>query len=352
MTAAQATPTVEPATGPPARSDRRLRAACASRSSATSSPTSSSTAEIARVSREAPVLILDYDSTEIVPGGAGNAANNVAALGGARGGVGVVGRDEPGDRLLEALRRARRTCAAWCGRAGYRTPVKTRILAGGIHSAKQQVVRIDRGTRPSLSTRTGARVEVAARRGVRARRRGARLRLRHAAWSRRPLVRARQRRGSRRAEARAAGARRLALRAARVSRHDRLHAERVRGRAAARRAHRRRTRACSSGPAATLLERTRMPRRARSRAAAAAWRSSSRTGRPMHIPIFGSDQIADVTGAGDTVIATMTLALAAGRVVRRGRAPGQLRRRARGDEARHGDRVSADELRRAVRVRS
>ncbi len=32
----------------------------------------------------------------------------------------------------------------------------------------------------------------------------------------------------------------------------------------------------------------------------------------VHIPIFGSDQIADVTGAGDTVIATMTLALAAG----------------------------------------
>ena len=38
--------------------------------------------EIARVSREAPVLILNYDSTEIVPGGAGNAAANVAALGG------------------------------------------------------------------------------------------------------------------------------------------------------------------------------------------------------------------------------------------------------------------------------
>ena len=41
---------------------------------------------VARVSREAPVLILEYDSTEIVPGGAGNAANNVAALGG-RGGT-------------------------------------------------------------------------------------------------------------------------------------------------------------------------------------------------------------------------------------------------------------------------
>src|SRR3954451_21288435 len=61
--------------------------------------------EIARVSREAPVLILNYDSTEIVPGGAGNAANNVAALGGAATAIGVAGRDETGRRLLQSLRR-------------------------------------------------------------------------------------------------------------------------------------------------------------------------------------------------------------------------------------------------------
>ena len=70
-------------------------------------------------------------------------------------------------------------------------------------------------------------------------------------------------------------------------------------------------------------------------------------GKPTaHIPIFGSDEIADVTGAGDTVIATMTLALAAGAIVRRGRAAGQLRRRPGRDEARHGDRVG----RRAARA--
>jgi hypothetical protein len=46
---------------------------------------------ISRVSREAPVLILDYDSTDIVPGGAGNAANNIAALGGAPDVHGVLG---------------------------------------------------------------------------------------------------------------------------------------------------------------------------------------------------------------------------------------------------------------------
>ncbi len=99
---------------------------------------------VARVSREAPVLILEYDSTEIVPGGAGNAANNVAALG--------------GRAALVARRRSRRAWPASAGVAAPRrrrsavsirrrrrsTPVKTRILAGGIHSAKQQVVRIDR----------------------------------------------------------------------------------------------------------------------------------------------------------------------------------------------------------------
>ena len=102
---------------------------------------------IARVSREAPVLILEYDSTDIRPGGAGNAAHNVAALGGAVTLVALAGRDEPGRRVLAAFPRGvdtRRVVRP----AGYRTPVKTRILAGGIHSAKQQVVRIDRRSDP------------------------------------------------------------------------------------------------------------------------------------------------------------------------------------------------------------
>ena len=62
--------------------------------------------QLSRVSREAPVLILDYDSTDIVPGGAGNAASNVAALGGAPAAVGVAGRDETGRRLLDVMRRS------------------------------------------------------------------------------------------------------------------------------------------------------------------------------------------------------------------------------------------------------
>ena len=103
--------------------------------------------EIERVSREAPVLIVRYDATEVVPGGGGNAANNAAALGAHVDVVGVVGRDEAGRRLLASLGRG---ASARHVRVDTRhiTPVKTRILAGVVHSAKQQVVRIDRAGTP------------------------------------------------------------------------------------------------------------------------------------------------------------------------------------------------------------
>ena len=95
------------------------------------------------MSREAPVLILKYKATEMVAGGAGNAANNVAALGGRARLAGIIGADPEGRRLLSSFHRGvDRTSIVRARR--YRTPVKTRILAGGVHSAKQQVVRIDR----------------------------------------------------------------------------------------------------------------------------------------------------------------------------------------------------------------
>ena len=101
--------------------------------------------EVSRVSREAPVLILKYDTTEIVAGGAGNAANNVAALGGRAILAGLSGTDPQGRRLLASFDRGVNRQLVVSARR-YLTPVKTRILAGGIHSAKQQVVRIDRET--------------------------------------------------------------------------------------------------------------------------------------------------------------------------------------------------------------
>jgi D-glycero-beta-D-manno-heptose-7-phosphate kinase len=99
--------------------------------------------EVARVSREAPVLILKYDATQMVAGGAGNAANNVAALGGKARLAGLIGGDDEGRRLLASLYRGVDRAHVIRSR-GYRTPVKTRILAGGVHTSKQQVVRIDR----------------------------------------------------------------------------------------------------------------------------------------------------------------------------------------------------------------
>src|SRR3954466_3646252 len=87
---------------------------------------------VARVSREAPVLILQYDSTEILPGGAGNAASNVSALGARAQVVGVVGRDNAGKRLMTGFTRI--DVKGIVRPAGYETPVKTRILAGGVHS--------------------------------------------------------------------------------------------------------------------------------------------------------------------------------------------------------------------------
>jgi rfaE bifunctional protein kinase chain/domain len=99
--------------------------------------------EVSRVSREAPVLILKYDATAIVAGGAGNAANNVGALGGRAILAGLVGTDAQGRRLIASLHRGVNRELVVRARQ-YSTPVKTRILAGGVHSAKQQVVRIDR----------------------------------------------------------------------------------------------------------------------------------------------------------------------------------------------------------------
>src|SRR5579864_8610187 len=87
--------------------------------------------EVARVSREAPVLILKYDATEMVGGGAGNAVNNVAALGGRARLAAVVGADAEGRRLLDSFPRGLDRSAIVRLRK-YRTPVKTRILAGGI----------------------------------------------------------------------------------------------------------------------------------------------------------------------------------------------------------------------------
>ena len=99
---------------------------------------------IDRVSREAPVLILQYDGTDLRLGGGANAVHNLRTLGGRPVPLGVVGQDDHGRRLRALLRETGVSVKGVLADDAYVTPVKTRILAGGIHSAKQQIVRIDR----------------------------------------------------------------------------------------------------------------------------------------------------------------------------------------------------------------
>src|ERR1700690_904908 len=100
--------------------------------------------EISRVSREAPVLILKHRERTVVPGGGGNAIMNLADLKVNVLPVGVVGDDDPGRLLLQALRAKKVSLSGVHRLKGHITPTKTRILAGMSHSSRQQVVRVDR----------------------------------------------------------------------------------------------------------------------------------------------------------------------------------------------------------------
>jgi rfaE bifunctional protein kinase chain/domain len=263
---------------------------------------------VTRVSREAPVLILQYDSTEILPGGAGNAANNVSALGGRARLVGVVGRDHAGTRLLSGFSHIDRKGIV--RPAGYQTPVKTRILAGGVHSAKQQIVRIDRVVSTDYDRKTLAAFAQSAMK---------------AAADCDAILLSDYGTGLVTPALAAALGKRVAARTRRrpvpILVDSRYNLLRYRG-----------LTACTPneseveqlldvriGDNIRALERAGRALLKRTRMQAVLITRGSRgmalfeAGRPtVHVPIFGSDEVADVTGAGDTVIATMTLAMAAG----------------------------------------
>jgi rfaE bifunctional protein kinase chain/domain len=265
--------------------------------------------EVARVSREAPVLILRYDAAQTIPGGAGNAACNVASLGGRVKVAGIVGADQEGRRLLARFPRGvdRRGVVR---SPSYRTPVKTRILAGGAHSAKQQVVRIDRESAWPLSADAShalaARVRPALQDcdavllsdygsglvtpalaaslvGTLARRRRRRpipvlLDSRYQLLAYRGLTTCTPNQSE-------------VEQALGVQIGDDLAALERAGRLILRRTGSSAVLVTRGGRGMALFE----PKR-----------------HTVHLPIFGSDEVADVTGAGDTVIATFSVALAAG----------------------------------------
>ncbi|MCL6582855.1 MAG: bifunctional hydroxymethylpyrimidine kinase/phosphomethylpyrimidine kinase [bacterium] len=97
-----------------------------------------------RISREAPVLILKYESRKIVLGGGANAVHNVCSLGAKVVPLSVVGEDEMGEYLLSLMQGKGISTDLVYRARGYQTTTKTRVLAGSHHTAKQQVVRIDR----------------------------------------------------------------------------------------------------------------------------------------------------------------------------------------------------------------
>jgi rfaE bifunctional protein kinase chain/domain len=101
--------------------------------------------EISRISREAPVLVLNQRETQIVPGGGANAIHNLSALGADPIPVGIVGDDPEGQRLIEYFASLGIDISGITVTKSYRTPSKTRILAGAVHSQRQQIVRLDAG---------------------------------------------------------------------------------------------------------------------------------------------------------------------------------------------------------------
>jgi len=256
-----------------------------------------------RISREAPVLILRFEEQKDVPGGGANAMANILSLGGQAVAVGVVGSDEQGKVLREALASRGADLSRVLELPGFRTVTKVRILAGGPSALKHQVARYDIedtvGDGAVREALLDALAELAP--GVQAAAisdygygtvfpQGVQVLRRHlpsgalaVADSRFALASLGPVDGA------TPNLEELSAHAGHFPRTDREVAE-----------------------AAEQLR-----RKLKAQFIVATRGSQGLTlvqqgCRPLHLPVFGTDQVADVTGAGDTVLATLTLALAAG----------------------------------------
>jgi len=258
--------------------------------------------EISRVSREAPVLILRHRHSEAYPGGAANAVNNLADLGARVFPVGVVGDDEGGRILLDYFRRKRIDVTGIVQSHGWVTTTKTRYLAGWTHTTEQQVLRVDREPPAGLPAKVQEMIERKGR--ALAPRANAVLISDYGLGAVTP-----------------ASVRKL--RAALVTLDSRYRLLEFRNAGV--------TAATPNEPelenayqAHVGTDRSKLDAlgeralRDLGLAALAVTRGKDgmavfeRAQPPRHFPIYGSDTPADVTGAGDTVIAVFTLALAAG----------------------------------------
>ena len=257
-----------------------------------------------RISREAPVIILRYEGQRDIPGGAANALANLAALDVDVRAVGAVGDDEPGRALLEALARQGVDTSGVLPVPGFRTPMKVRLLGGGACSLKHQMARYDVEDElpgePDLHRRLGdlleAALEGAAAAAVSDYGYGAvapAVLERVCTGPARPAwitLDSRYRLGS------------LGCVDGATPNLEELEAwagERL----------------PTDGAVAEGAENLRRSLGARFVLATRGNRGMTlvREGSPpVHIPVWGSDEVADVTGAGDTVLAVLTAALAAG----------------------------------------
>jgi rfaE bifunctional protein kinase chain/domain len=262
--------------------------------------------EISRVSREAPVLILKHRERTVVPGGGANAINNLADLGVNVLPVGVVGDDEVGRLLLKALRHKHIPVSGVLKDKSYTTVTKTRILAGMTHNARQQVVRIDREPETEPNRHLKRELVLAARQYARAS--DALLISDYGYGAASPAILDAIRERGR-------------LNGVPVILDSRYRMLQYSGVVAATpnepeveaalgiRIGNDWPSVCSAGEQVMSRMKLQSLVITRGRDGMAAFTGKH---KPVDIPIFGSDQVADVTGAGDTVIATFAAAFAAG----------------------------------------
>src|SRR5579863_303496 len=262
--------------------------------------------DISRVSREAPVLILKHRERTVVPGGGANAANNLAELGVNVLPVGIVGDDEQGRLLLKYFRHKKIAVSGVLKDKAYTTVTKTRILAGMTHTARQQVVRVDREPHEAPTSHLTRELYLAARNYAHAS--DALLVSDYGYGAATPaIVSALQAKGKLGALPIVLDSRYRMLQYAGVTAATPNEPE-VEEALGIRIGHNWETLlAAGERVMSTMKLQSLVITRGRDGMVA-----FNHKHKPVDIPIYGSDQVTDVTGAGDTVIAAFTAALAAG----------------------------------------
>lgn len=261
-------------------------------------------AEIQRVSREAPVLILRHRERTVVPGGGANAVFNLADLGVNVLPVGVIGDDEAGRLLLKQFKKKRIAVSGIVRDKAFTTVTKTRIMAYHAHSPRQQVVRVDREPEhPPQASVTRALV-LDAREYAKAS--DAILLSDYGYGSVTPEIFAEVRAKLGADVPVTLDSRHRMLQYAGVTAAAPNESEVEEALGVSIGADWERLAACGAEVMKRMKLDSLVVTRGRDGMVAFA-----RKRKPLDIPIYGTDEVADVTGAGDTVIATYTAALAA-----------------------------------------